>query len=128
AGEDGHRPLVVEATSVALLMGLVRAAIGRAPQAGVTGRVVDQLQVRIIAIPAPSSATADLVVLAREGLDTEVGTGRAVLRMGLIGVRRQADVLVGARRVAGPHHGAVLEVVSHDAAARGELVATEADD
>ena len=72
AAENRHRPLVVEITRVALFVGLVGATIGRAPQAGVTGRVVDHLQLGIVAVPAPSSAAADLVVLAWEGLDTEV--------------------------------------------------------
>src|SRR6185295_19997778 len=72
AGEDRHRPLVVKVAGIALFVGLVGATIGRAPQAGVTGRVVDDLQLWIVAIPTPSSAAADLVVLAWEGLDTQV--------------------------------------------------------
>src|SRR2546423_10880347 len=47
AREDRHRPLVVLLTRVAGLVGLLAAAIGRAPQAGVAGRGIDEVQLRI---------------------------------------------------------------------------------
>ena len=128
AGENGQRPLVVELAGVALLVGLVRAAERWAPQAGVAGRVVDELVLGIVAVPAPSRAAADLPVLAGEGLDAEILAGRAVMRVGLVGVGGQAHVLVGTRRVALPNLRAVLKVVGGHAAAGGELVAAEADD
>src|SRR4029079_3113138 len=128
AAENGHRPLVVETTSVALLMGLVRAAIGRAPQTGVTGRVVDHLQLGVISVPVPSRAAADLVVLAREGRDTEIGTSLTELRGGLVGVGTDAHGLVGTRAVALPNLRAILQRVGRHTTASSELVATEADD
>src|ERR1700674_843680 len=128
AAENRHRPLVVETTSVALFVGLVRATIGRAPQAGVTGRVVDHLELGVVTVPAPSSAATDLVVLSREGLDAEIGTSLTELRIGFVSVCRQAHVLVGAGALALPSHRALLYVVSRDTTARGELVAAEADE
>src|SRR5690606_11502462 len=126
--EDGHRPLVVELTSVALYVGLVRPTISRGPQAGVTGRVVHQLQLGIIRVPAPSRATADLVVLAGEGLDTKILTSLTELRVGLVGLGRQAHVLVGTRAMANPSLGAVTQIEGRDATTSGKLVTAEADE
>src|SRR5262249_62121964 len=70
----------------------------------------------IVAVPAPSSTAADLVVLARESLDTQVRTSLTVLGVSFVGVGRQAHVLIGTRAVAGPRHPAILEVVSNHAA------------
>ncbi len=128
AGEDRHRPLVVEFTGVALFVGLVRATIGRAPQAGVTGRVVDDLRVGVIAVPTPSRAAADLVVLAGEGLDAKILAGLTELRVGLVGVGGQADISIGTRAVANPNLLAVGQVEGRDTTASGELVTAEAYD
>src|SRR5262245_6624775 len=102
------------------------AAIGRAPQAGVTARVIDQLQLGIVAVPTPSGTAADLVVLAREGLDTQVRTSLPELRVGFVGVSRHAHVLVGTGAVADPSLRAVLQVEGSHTAARGKLVTTKA--
>src|SRR4029078_2359729 len=93
---------IFEFTRVAVFVGLVGATIGWAPQAGVTRRVVDHLQLGILAVPAPSSAATDLVILAREGLDPQVCTSLTVLRVGFVGVGRQAHVLIGTSALADP--------------------------
>ena len=128
AGEDRHRPLVVKIASIALFVGLVGATIGRAPQAGVTGRVVDDLQLGVIAVPAPSSATTDLVILAREGLDAEIGTSLAELRVGLVGIGGQAHVRIGTRALALPNLRTIRKAVGRNATASSKLVTAEADD
>ena len=66
AGENGHRPLVVPLAGVALLVGLVAAAIAGAPVTGVAGRPVDDLQLGIVAEPSPIRAAADLPVVAAD--------------------------------------------------------------
>src|SRR6185312_9226766 len=78
--------------------------------------------------PTPSRAAADLVVFAGERLDTEVRTSLPKLRVGFVGVGRQAHVLVGTRALANPSLRAVLQIEGSDTAASGELVTTEADD
>src|SRR4029450_8359720 len=111
------RPLCVEIARLSLFVALVGATIRRTPQAGVTGRVVDNLQLGIIAVPTPSSTAADLVVLAREALSPQVPTSLPELRVGFVGVGRQAHVLVRTRAVADPNLRAVPQVEGSDTAA-----------
>ena len=128
AGEHAERPFVVEVARVAFFVGLVRAAIGRAPQTRVGGRVEQRSWCRGRSCTSPKRCRRRSCSPRREGLDAEILTVGAVFGMGLVGVGRQAHFLVGAGVLAGPGHRAVLEVVGHHAAARGELAAAEADD
>src|SRR2546423_434073 len=127
AREDRHRPLVVLLAGVAGLVSLLTAAIGRAPQAGVAGRGIDEVQLRIVAVEAPHRPAAALPLVTGIAVDTEIRPGLAVFRVRLVGGRRQAHVLVAAGAVALPDLLAAREVVGGQATARGKLIATEAD-
>src|SRR5262249_1010611 len=54
-GENGHRPLVVARTLVGV------------PRAGVTGAVVEEVQLGVVAVPAPGGAAALLPLFALPG-------------------------------------------------------------
>ncbi|MCW0424195.1 hypothetical protein NB713_002138 [Xanthomonas sacchari] len=125
AREQRHRPLVVVLAGVAFLLRGLAAAVRRAPQAGIAGAVVDQLEFRVVAVPAPRRAAAALPAFVGIGLLAEVAE-LAVLRIGLVEVRAEADVLVGAGGFAGPGLLAVGQRVRSDAPAHAELVAADA--
>src|SRR5438034_11318998 len=60
AGEDGHRPLVVAGP----LIGVPRSRVARA--------VIEQVQLRIVGVPAPRGPTAVLPLIPLPGRDAQV--------------------------------------------------------
>src|SRR4029077_16263852 len=97
AGEDRHRPLVVAGT----LIGVPAARIARA--------VVEEVQLRIVGVPAPRGPAAARPLVALPGADAEVLA--AVRRVIRVGIADDLDFGVGAGRIAAPHFLAAVHVV-----------------
>src|SRR5262249_34827888 len=116
AGEDAHRPLVVPLAAVAGLLRhrLSAAAVLRAPQSGIAAGSVDQLQVRIVAVPTPHGAATALPLVSRITGDADVMPGSAVFRMLLVGVLGETHVLVASGVVAMPDFLAGLQIVGKE--------------
>src|SRR5207244_894371 len=100
-GEDRHRPLVVAGT----LIGVPAARVARA--------VVEQVQRRIVGIPAPRGPAAARPLVALPGADAEVLA--AVRRVVRVGIADDLDVGVRARRIRAPHFLAAVHVVRRHA-------------
>ena len=114
AREDGHRPAVVAR------------ALHRVPGGGVARAVVDEVQLRIIGIPAPGRAAAGLPLLAFPCIQAGIlADGLAEMR-GLFRV----DQRLGIRTcgIALPGQRSVLQIVRGDPAAHAILAAGNADD
>ena len=90
AGHDGHGPLVVAGTH------------GLVPRRGVARSVVNQVESRIVGIPTPVGAAADLPGIAFPRGKAE--TLLTVLRVVLVEVVADADFSIGTGRVSAPHH------------------------
>jgi hypothetical protein len=112
ARPDGHRPTIVARP------------LHRIPGRRITGTVIDEVQRRVVGIPAPGVAAADLPLVAFPSLDRRVGTNRLAERHRLLGVDK--SVAVRSFRIAAPRQRAVLHVVCADPAANAELAAGHA--
>src|SRR4029079_1062152 len=113
AGEDRHRPLVV---AWPLL---------RVPGRGIARTVVDQVELRVVRVPAPGRAAADLPLIAFPGLEARISADRFAEFGGLLRIDQQ--VLVGALGPGAPDLLAVGGRVGGDPAAHAELAAGDAD-
>ena len=98
--EDRHRVLVV-----------ARPLVG-VPRSRVAGAVVEEVQLGVVAVPAPGGAAAALPLVALPGLDRS----------------READLGLGAGAVHPPHLLAGVDVVGGHEAAHAELAARDAGD
>ncbi len=76
AGHDRHGPFVVTGP------------YDRVPGAGIAGAVIDQVQVRIVGIPAPGGTAADLPLVALPGFQAGVLADRLEHVGGLVGVNQ----------------------------------------
>ena len=114
AAPDGHRPFVVAGTH------------GLVPRRRIAGAVIDQVGARIIGIPAPIGAAADLPGVAFPGRRAEALL--AVVRIGLVEVVAEQHVLVRAGRIGAPFLLAGPHVIGGHIAAHAELGAGGADE
>src|SRR6185312_12367120 len=113
AREDGHRPFVVAGPLL------------RIPSGGVAGAVVDEIELRIVRIPSPRIAAADLPLIALPGLQAGIGADRLAERRGFLGVYKQVGVR--AFGIGAPDLLAVLHRIGGNPAAHTELTAGYAD-
>ena len=113
AGHDGHRPLVVART------------LRRVPGRGVAGAVIDQVQVRVIGIPAPGGAAADLPLVAFPAVEAAVGADGLAQMGGLFGIDQH--FVVGTSRIGFPCLGPVSQVQGGQATAHPVFTTRDTD-
>ena len=115
---DRHRPLVVAG------------ALHRVPGAGVARAVVHQVELRVVAVPAPGRAAADLPLIALPGLERRVPAHRRHLAVGPGHRRVRIDQHLRVRpgAVGLPDLLAGLDVVGGDVTTHAELAAGNAGD
>src|SRR5690242_9716505 len=113
-GEDRHRPLVVAGPLI------------RVPRPRVARAVVEQVQLRIVGVPAPRGAAAVLPLVALPGADAEVLAAHR--RVVGIGVADDLHFRVGPGRIAAPHFLAGVHVVRGHPAAYAELTTRDPRD
>ena len=114
AGEDSHRPPVVAR------------ALHRVPGAGVARTVVHQVEIRVIGVPAPSGAAADLPLVTLPCIGARILAHR-LAQVGSL-FRIHQDVLVGAHGIGFPDQLAGIDVEGGHVAANAELAARDADE
>ena len=115
---NGHRPLVVAWT------------LHRVPSGRVARTVVNQVQFRIIAIPAPSGAAADLPLVALPSLQGRILANRSHFAVGPSGGLFGIDLHLGIRTgtVSFPSQGAVFGVISRQESTDTIFAAGDAGD
>ena len=114
AGEDGHRPGVVARTLVGV------------PGRGIAGPVVDQVERRIVGIPAPRRAAADLPLVAFPGRRAGIDADRLAEMGGVLRIHQRLRVGTGGERP--PGFRAVGKVQRDHVALHAELTAGDAAD
>src|SRR5450755_905848 len=120
AGEDTHRPLVVELSAIAVLLrDRLSTTELRAPQTGISRAVVDHMQGRVITVKTPSRSAATLPFVTRESVDAQILACGAVFRMRLVGVCCQADIFVTTGGMTLPDFLAVGQRVGRNTTACG---------
>ena len=113
AGKNGHRPFVVPRP------------LRRVPRAGVARAVINQVQLRVVGVPAPGIAAADLPLVALPGLQGRI-LADGLAELGGVGIEQ--DLIVGADRIGPPCLRSVLQIVGGDVPRDAELAAADADD
>src|SRR5262249_61621021 len=106
AGENRHGPLVVPL------------ALVRVPRARVASRIVQQIELWIVRVPAPGAASSLLPPFTRPGLRPLAGL--SIVRIRRIEVRRQQQLLVWAHAIGPPDLLTAVDVISRDVAAHPE--------
>jgi hypothetical protein len=112
--EDGHRPLVVAGPLVGI------------PASGVSGAVVQEVQLGVVGVPSPGGAAPPPPLVALPRGDAEITP--PVRRVVGVGVAGDHDLVVGARAVRAPHLGTGVGVERRHVAAHAELAARDAGD
>src|SRR5262249_47486974 len=107
ARENCHRPFVVAGP------------LYRVPGRRISGPVIDEVQLGIVRIPAPSRAAADFPLIALPGLEARIfANGIAEFRCLL---RTDEHFIVRARRIRAPYPLTSLHVIGSEMAADAEL-------
>ena len=116
AGPDAHGPFIVTG------------ALRGVPGAGVAATVVHQVQVLVVAVPAPGRSAADLPLVFLPGAERRICSDRLNLAVFPGGGRVWIDqhFVVGTDAVAAPNHIAGIDVVSRDVAAHAPFAAGNA--
>src|SRR5207245_10381162 len=105
---------------------IVASALRGVPGSGVASAVVQEVERRIVGVPPPGAPAALLPRLTWPALRPLAGL--AIVGVGGIEVRGQADILVWAHAIGPPDLLAGVDVVGRDVAAHPELAAGDAGD